>query len=94
MSKSSRLPYVFGTFRLDPVEKVLFHEERPVPLTPKAFETLLAHVERHGHLVIGDRAGGPHYIETVPKRRTRFGGGVSRLTRLSRLGGRKVRRSE
>jgi DNA-binding winged helix-turn-helix (wHTH) protein/TolB-like protein/Tfp pilus assembly protein PilF len=43
--------YAFGAFRLDPIEKVLFHNGQPVPLTPKAFETLVALVERHGHLV-------------------------------------------
>jgi DNA-binding winged helix-turn-helix (wHTH) protein/TolB-like protein len=43
--------YEFGSFRLDAVEKALFQEGRPVPLTPKAIETLLALVERHGRLV-------------------------------------------
>jgi DNA-binding winged helix-turn-helix (wHTH) protein/TolB-like protein len=43
--------YAFGAFRLDAVEKVLFQQDRPVPLTPKAVETLLALVERHGRLV-------------------------------------------
>jgi len=46
-----RRTYAFDAFRLDPLEKILFHHERAVPLTPKAFETLLALVERHGHLV-------------------------------------------
>ncbi len=48
---ATRLVYVFGDFRLDPDERVLFRHDRPVPLTPKAIETLLALVERHGHLV-------------------------------------------
>jgi DNA-binding winged helix-turn-helix (wHTH) protein/TolB-like protein len=43
--------YAFGEFRLDAAERVLFQGDRPVPLTPKAVETLLALVERHGHLV-------------------------------------------
>lgn len=43
--------YDFAAFRLDAAEKVLFHEGRPVSLTPKATETLLALVERHGRLV-------------------------------------------
>ena len=48
---TSRLVYAFGDFRLNPSERVLFRRDRPVPLTPKAIETLLALVERHGHLV-------------------------------------------
>jgi DNA-binding winged helix-turn-helix (wHTH) protein/TolB-like protein/Tfp pilus assembly protein PilF len=51
---SPRFCYVFGAFRLDPVEKVLFHEAQPVSLTPKAVDTLLALVERHGRLVSKD----------------------------------------
>src|SRR4029453_7409143 len=43
--------YAFGAFRLDAGEKVLFQQDRPVPLTPKAVETLLALVERPGRLV-------------------------------------------
>jgi pimeloyl-ACP methyl ester carboxylesterase/DNA-binding winged helix-turn-helix (wHTH) protein len=43
--------YQFGEFRLDPVERVLFHREEPVVLTAKAFDTLLALVERHGHVI-------------------------------------------
>lgn len=43
--------YTFGPFRLDPNERVLFHTDRPVPLTPKARDLLLVLVERHGHIV-------------------------------------------
>src|SRR6266545_1838476 len=51
MTASPRLSYAFEAFRLDAAEKLLFHEDQPVPLTPKAVETLLALVERHGRLV-------------------------------------------
>jgi adenylate cyclase len=51
MTASRPLSYAFGAFRLDAVEKILFQQDRPLPLTPKAIETLLALVERHGHLV-------------------------------------------
>ena len=54
MTASPRLSYAFGAFRLDAVDKVLFHRDRPVPLTPKAAETLLALVERQGRLVTKD----------------------------------------
>ena len=46
-----RLCYVFGRFRLDSVDKALLQDEQPVPLTPKAIDTLLALVARHGRLV-------------------------------------------
>ena len=54
MPASRRPSYLFGGFRLDPLERVLFHEDQPVPVTPKAFETLVVLVERHGHLVTKD----------------------------------------
>src|SRR5215207_707719 len=41
--------YTFGPFALDAREGALLREGRPVPLTPKAFETLVALVERSGH---------------------------------------------
>jgi len=46
--------YRFATYRLDPAERVLLRDGRPVPLTPKAFETLVALVERDGRVVEKD----------------------------------------
>jgi DNA-binding winged helix-turn-helix (wHTH) protein len=46
--------YEFGPFRLDPAEKILWRDGHPVPLTPKAFDTLLILVERGGRLVEKD----------------------------------------
>lgn len=43
--------YRFGNFHVDSVERVLFHDGEPVTLTAKAFDTLLALLERHGHVV-------------------------------------------
>lgn len=43
--------YEFGPFRLDTAERLLLRDGKPVPLMPKAFETLVALVERSGHLV-------------------------------------------
>jgi Tol biopolymer transport system component/DNA-binding winged helix-turn-helix (wHTH) protein len=43
--------YEFGPYRLDPIEKVLFEEGRAVALTPKAVDTLVILVSRHGHVV-------------------------------------------
>jgi pimeloyl-ACP methyl ester carboxylesterase/DNA-binding winged helix-turn-helix (wHTH) protein len=48
--QSTRL-YAFGPFRLDADERVLFGERGVVPLTPKAFDTLLALVEDSGHVL-------------------------------------------
>jgi len=46
-----KLSYEFGPFRLDAIQRVLFKENRPVSLTPKAFDTLLALVVNSGHLL-------------------------------------------
>jgi DNA-binding winged helix-turn-helix (wHTH) protein len=51
MARSEQGCYEFGPYRLDASEKVLFEEGRPVALTPKAVETLLILVSRHGHVV-------------------------------------------
>ena len=40
-----------GPFRLDVAERLLMRDGQSVPLTPKAFDLLLAVVERHGRLV-------------------------------------------
>ena len=47
----ARLSYAFAAFRLDVTERVLFHENRPISLTPKAFDTLLALVQHSGHVL-------------------------------------------
>src|SRR5829696_2589696 len=46
--------YIFGTFVVDTREGVLLREGRPVQLTPKAFETLVALVEHSGHCLAKD----------------------------------------
>lgn len=46
--------YGFGAYRLDPTEKVLLRNGRPVSLPPKDLETLLVLVERAGHIVQKD----------------------------------------
>jgi DNA-binding winged helix-turn-helix (wHTH) protein/TolB-like protein len=43
--------YEFGDFRVDPAEQLLLHAGRPVPLTPKVFETLIILLESEGRLV-------------------------------------------
>src|SRR5215213_9801706 len=46
--------YTFGPFVVDTREGVLLREGRPVQLTPKAFETLVALVEHSGHCLSKD----------------------------------------
>lgn len=43
--------YEFGRFRVDVTEKILFEGKTAVPLTPKAFDTLLLLIENVGHTV-------------------------------------------
>jgi DNA-binding winged helix-turn-helix (wHTH) protein len=43
--------YEFGPFQLISIERQLLRDGTPVPITDKAFETLLALVGRSGHLV-------------------------------------------
>jgi DNA-binding winged helix-turn-helix (wHTH) protein len=54
MSRQSTHLYDFGPFRLDAAEHLLLRDGEAVPLTPKAFDLLLALVERHGHLLEKD----------------------------------------
>ena len=47
--------YEFGHFRIDTIERVLFRDGEPVPLTPKVFDILLMLIENAGHVVEKDR---------------------------------------
>ena len=47
----TNVAYEFGPFRLEPAEYRLLRDDCSIPLTRKAFNTLLALVERHGTLV-------------------------------------------
>ena len=53
MSKGEQIKrfYEFGPFCVDASERVLLREGQPVMLPPKLFDTLLALVERSGHIV-------------------------------------------
>src|ERR1044072_2074652 len=54
MSNQEKHFYEFGPFRLDPVKRRLLRDGEPVPLTPKAFETLLALVRQSGRTIEKD----------------------------------------
>ena len=44
-------PFEFGCFRLDPTERRLLCDGRPISLTPKAFHTLVILVQNCGHVL-------------------------------------------
>jgi DNA-binding winged helix-turn-helix (wHTH) protein len=54
MSHQPQHLYDFGQFRLDAEERLLLRDGESVPLTPKAFDLLLALLEHHGHLLEKD----------------------------------------
>jgi len=49
--RADRRFYEFGSFRLDPTGRILFHGDRAIPLPPKAADTLLLLVENAGNVV-------------------------------------------
>lgn len=51
MPSQLRQLYEFGPFILDTAEQLLLRDGEPVPLTPKAYETLRVLVENSGHVV-------------------------------------------
>ena len=57
--------YDFGPFRIDRVERVLIRDGQPLTLTPKAFDLLLALVERCGHVVEKEELMSAVWPETV-----------------------------
>jgi Tol biopolymer transport system component/DNA-binding winged helix-turn-helix (wHTH) protein len=54
MNQQPQHIYEFGPFRLDAAEHLLLRAGETVPLTPKAFDLLLALIERHGRLLEKD----------------------------------------
>jgi DNA-binding winged helix-turn-helix (wHTH) protein/TolB-like protein/tetratricopeptide (TPR) repeat protein len=48
---SKKVAFKFGPFVVDPAERLLLRHGEAVPLTSKAFDTLLVLLNRHGHLV-------------------------------------------
>jgi DNA-binding winged helix-turn-helix (wHTH) protein/tetratricopeptide (TPR) repeat protein len=51
MNNDPKVVYEFGPFRMDPDKQVLLRENQPIPVTPKAFETLLVLVRRSREVV-------------------------------------------
>ena len=51
MNRPARRFYLFDGFRVDVNERLLFKDNREVPLTPKVFDTLLALLENSSHVM-------------------------------------------
>ena len=51
MSRPAKRCYLFDRFRVDAAERILFKEDREVPLTPKVFDTLLVLLENSHHVL-------------------------------------------
>ena len=54
MNNQGKGLYEFGPFRLDPDKRLLLHDNQPVPLQLKAFETLLVLVRNSEQVVLKD----------------------------------------
>lgn len=54
MDTQKNRSYEFGPFRLDATERMLLRDREPVPLTKKAFETLLVLVQHSGRVLEKD----------------------------------------
>lgn len=65
MSYAIKHLYEFGPFRFDLTERVLFRDDQPLNLTPKATDLLLALVERRGRLVEKEELIGIVWPETT-----------------------------
>jgi DNA-binding winged helix-turn-helix (wHTH) protein/Tol biopolymer transport system component len=54
MNKEAKHFYEFGPFRVDPDKRLLLRDNNPIPLQPKAFETLLVLVQHCEAVVLKD----------------------------------------
>jgi len=54
MSAQTKMMFEFGSFRLNPAERLLLRDQAPVHLPPKAFDALVVLVENRGHLLEKD----------------------------------------
>jgi TolB-like protein/DNA-binding winged helix-turn-helix (wHTH) protein len=54
MSVSAKVIFAFGSFRLNPAERLLLRDRVPVHLPPKAFDALVVLVVNRGHLLEKD----------------------------------------
>src|SRR5208283_3406251 len=55
MSAQAKVISEFGSFRLNPAERLLLRDQAPVHLPPKAFDALVVLLENRGHLLEKDQ---------------------------------------
>jgi len=65
MMMSDKRLYEFGPFRLDPIRRLLFRDEEPLPLRSKAFDTLLALVRSDGRVIDKDELMREVWADTI-----------------------------
>jgi|SRR5579859_616674 len=51
MTERKALLYEFGAFRIDISQRLLTHNEEPLPITPKSFDALVLFVQNSGRLL-------------------------------------------
>lgn len=54
MGKLTRHLLEFGPFQVDPDQRLLLRDQQPVPISPKAFDLLLALTQRRGEVALKD----------------------------------------
>src|SRR5439155_4522327 len=54
MSAETKVLYEFDKYRCDPREHLLLHDGKPVSLSPKSFEILVALIRSNGRLLMKD----------------------------------------
>ena len=65
LSKQKQFFYEFGSFRIDPINRLLFKKGELVPLQPKMFDTLLVLIENRGQLIGKDELMSRLWPDTV-----------------------------
>src|ERR1041385_8429861 len=65
MSNPANHLYEFGPFLLDAGKRLLLRDGDALPLTPKAFETLLVLVRNHGQVMEKDRLMEEVWADTI-----------------------------
>jgi DNA-binding winged helix-turn-helix (wHTH) protein/TolB-like protein/Tfp pilus assembly protein PilF len=69
MTRFATRIYEFGSFRIDTARRLLLRDDAPVPLTPKAFDTLVALVENNDRVLEKDELIKTIWPDTVVEER-------------------------
>jgi TolB-like protein len=90
MKEEKEQSYTFGPFRIDPIERSLTRSGKNVPLTQKAFETLLMLVRHSGHLVKKEELMKVIWADTFVEE-SNLAQNIFKLRKVLREGGRRRR---